>query len=136
MDISFLTTSDVIGAVVEQVGVLAVKPIAQIVVRTTEPVCVRNERIKMLTAYFDRFEIQMTKCQAYQVSHTGDCYEDVRHVLSDPRIRKQMIALNTMSLRHTLKEYGAWDYEELMDLEKNFERIVWIAGNDIVENIL
>ena len=88
----------------------------------------------MFTAYFDRFEIQMTKCQAYQVSHSGDCYEDVKHVLSDPSIRRQMTKLNTMDLRHTLKGYGAWDNEELMDLEKNFERIVWIAGNDIVDD--
>ena len=34
-----------------------------------------------------------------------------------------------------MDQYGACEPEDLMDLEKNFERIIWIAGNDIVENI-
>jgi hypothetical protein len=32
-----------------------------------------------------------------------------------------------------LKEYGAWDAEELADHEQNLQRILWLASGDITE---
>ena len=88
-----------------------------------------------MKATFDKFEIEMTKAQAYRVSHAGQCIEDVRELVKCPAIRKQLVKINTAELRKTLSEYGAWNNEELSNLEDNFERITWIAGNDIVEGL-
>jgi hypothetical protein len=36
-------------------------------------------------------------------------------------------------IREELREYGAWDDEELADDEQNWRRLVWIAANNIRE---
>lgn len=33
-----------------------------------------------------------------------------------------------------LKEYGAWDNEELQDLDRNIERVLWLSILDCKEN--
>jgi hypothetical protein len=84
-------------------------------------------------AYFDRFSIEMTKAQAESASHSGPCDEDVEGLLNTPKLRRQLAKLDPETLRLTLKEYGAWDAEELADHEQNLHRIVWIAAGDISE---
>ncbi len=37
------------------------------------------------------------------------------------------------ALRAELREYGAWDDEQLADDAANWDRIVWIAAGDILE---
>jgi hypothetical protein len=84
-------------------------------------------------ATFNRFEIQLTKKQAEQGSHQGDCEADCRELLKNPKIRKQLEKIGIDKIRLELDEYGAWNDEELQDEEMCFVRIIWIACGNIVE---
>lgn len=84
-------------------------------------------------AQFDRFEIKMTLKQAQSVSHQGKCDEDVQELLKDKKFLTQIQKIDLESIRMELREYGAWDEEELMDYAANLQRVTWIAGCNIVE---
>lgn len=87
-----------------------------------------------LWAVFSRgLEIQMTMEQALSASHQGQCVQEVQELLKDPDILAQLDKIPVDSIREELKEYGAWDEEELKDDVKNRERIIWLAACDIVE---
>ena len=85
-------------------------------------------------AYFNRFSIQMTMRQAMFASHAGSCDKEVATLASFAEIRRQLDKIGPDKLAAELKEYGAWDSDELADDDANRERIVWIAAGDIVEN--
>jgi hypothetical protein len=51
----------------------------------------------------------------------------------DPAIAAKMAKINPAVLAEELKEYGAWDAEELADHDQNIQRLLWIAGNDVAE---
>ena len=84
-------------------------------------------------AAFNRFEIQMTKQQASACSHPGPCDSDVKELLQDKKIVRQLKKISDADLSAELREYGAWDEEELKDREQNEARIIWLAAGDIVE---
>lgn len=84
-------------------------------------------------ATFNRFELQMTKTQAASASHAGQCDDDVRELLKLPDIKRQLKKIDDATLAEELKEYGAWDAEELRDRDANEMRIVWIAACNIRE---
>lgn len=85
-------------------------------------------------ASFNRFEIQMTLDQARQCSQPGkDAEEDVNWLMTLPHIRRQRKKLDPELIRQELREYGAWDTEELLDDEANWSRILWTAACDISE---
>ena len=70
-----------------------------------------------------RIELQITKAQAASVSHAGRCDSDVEALFTIPAIRRQ------------LNRIDAWDDTELADVEANKRRLLWIAGNDIMEGL-
>jgi folate-binding Fe-S cluster repair protein YgfZ len=80
-----------------------------------------------------RIELQMTAEQAASVSHQGRCDDDVKALRQVPKIRRQLDKIDPELLRAELKEYGAWDANELADHEDNLDRILWIPGCDIRE---
>lgn len=84
-------------------------------------------------ASFERFEIKMTLQQAESCSHPGDCEHDVRMLMEHPLIKRQRRKIDPELIRKELKEYGAWEDEELQDDEGNWMRILWIGANDITE---
>ena len=84
-------------------------------------------------ASFNRFEIQMTKAQASSGSHQGDCEQDVRALVAEPAIRRQLDKIGLGNIQAELKEYGAWDEEELKNEEWCRLRIMWIAAGNINE---
>ena len=85
----------------------------------------------MTYAYFDRFEIKMTQAQAESASHIGPCDNDVRALVT--QLRHQLEQIDPALIAAELAEYGAWETEDLADIEANFERIVWIAACNIRE---
>jgi len=85
-------------------------------------------------ATFNRFELQMTMAQAESASHQGRCDDDVAALVRVPAIRRQLDNIGPEKIAAELKEYGAWDSDELADDAANRERIVWIAAGDIAEN--
>ena len=86
-------------------------------------------------ATFERFEIKMTRKQAESASHPGPCDNDVRDLLNDPGIKRQLDKINHATISAELRECGAWDDLELKDEQANRERITWIAACDIIEEI-
>ena len=88
-----------------------------------------------MEAYFDRFTIKLTKRQALDGSHAGQCDDDIKALLSAPVIRRQFAKINPDAIKAELKEYGAWDETELTDVEQNKARILWIACGNIRDEI-
>ena len=86
-------------------------------------------------AYFNRFIIKMTKDQALSVSHVGQCDDDVKELIKNPKIKRELKRISDQDLTAELKEYGAWDSEELENRQENEERIIWLAGCNIKDQI-
>lgn len=84
-------------------------------------------------ASFNRFELAMTLEEAQLGSHPGPCDDDVSFLVGTPIILAQLEEIDPSDIRDELREYGAWDEEELTDDEQNRHRIVWEAANRISE---
>jgi hypothetical protein len=84
----------------------------------------------MPTAYFDRFALELPADAVAACSHQGDCGPDVEAWAPDI-IRPA--DCTPEALAKELREYGAWDDEQLADDQANWERIVWIAAGNIQE---
>lgn len=80
-----------------------------------------------------RIELQMTKKEAAMCSHSGQCDNDVLLLSINPKFVKQLDKIPAELLAAELKEYGAWDSEQLADHEENKQRLLWIAANDITD---
>ena len=78
---------------------------------------------------YDLFDIPLEYQEAFLAcSHSGQCDQDVEHA-------KQFFAVdNPDKLREYLKEFGAWDQDELKDDNANLGRILWIMAGEIKEN--
>lgn len=83
-----------------------------------------------------RIELQMTLEQARSVSHSGQCDMDVKALMAVPKIARQLKKIDAALLASELKEYGAWDTDELASHSHNLMRLVWIAGGDIAEEAI
>lgn len=81
-----------------------------------------------------RIEIQMSLEEARSASHQGQCDADVQALSKVPHIAAQLAEIDPDLLRSELKEYGAWDAEELADHDQNLQRLLWSMAGDIVEN--
>jgi hypothetical protein len=64
---------------------------------------------------------------------SGPCDNDVDDLRTVPAIRRQLDKLEPSLVAECLKEYGAWDDEELSDHEQNLNRLLWIACCDLAE---
>ena len=87
-----------------------------------------------LYSSFERFELPLTLEQARAASHPGKCDADVAALRTEPEVARQLAALDPDKVRAELKEYGAWEPEELADHDANLSRVVWIAAGNIAED--
>jgi len=78
-------------------------------------------------------ELNITKAQAYTGHHQGQCDQDIEDLRRVPSIKKQLDRLDPDRVREVLRDYGAWDDDELSDHDDNLDRLLWIACGDIVE---
>lgn len=83
-------------------------------------------------ATLNNFEIAMPLEAARDCSESGSVDESVAH-WAGKIVRPD--ACTPKALAAELKEYGAWEAEELADDAANWNRIVWIAACDISENL-
>jgi len=81
-----------------------------------------------------RISLQLTLEDARSACHQGPCDDDVAALMRVPYVRVQLRAITPSTLRLDLKEYGAWDADELADHDQNLARFVWLMAGDIVEN--
>lgn len=79
-------------------------------------------------------ELKLSPEEASSGYHSGDCEDSVRGLLSLPQIKAQMEALPMEAVRAHLREYGAWDEEELADDDMCLVRTLWLACADLVDN--
>ena len=84
---------------------------------------------KRYWATFDRFEFQMLGEAVMDCSHQGECDGDCKTWESKIDLSK----ISPDAIRAELKEYGAWDKEELKDDKQNRRRIIWCAACSIKE---
>jgi|SRR5580704_1534557 hypothetical protein len=92
-----------------------------------------TNEILWFTSGCGRIEIGMTMDDANSAAHQGQCDEDVLALSKVPEIARQLEAIDPIVLVRELREYGAWDENELADHRQNLQRILWLACNDITE---
>lgn len=80
-----------------------------------------------------RIEIELLLDDARSVAHQGQCDEDVLALSKVPYIERQLGAIDPILLAAELREYGAWDEDELADHQQNLQRILWLACGEIKE---
>lgn len=78
--------------------------------------------------------LSLTLEDAQSGYHQGDCENDVRGLRRLPYVREQLAAWDPDSVRSELREYGAWDENELEDDDMNEVRMLWLACGDIVDS--
>lgn len=71
---------------------------------------------------------------AASCSHSGPCDLDVEALMGQGYISEQLAKIDPAILRGELREYGAWDDDELADHDANLMRLVWIAACDVAED--
>jgi hypothetical protein len=81
-----------------------------------------------------RIELRLTKAQAQTGYHPGQCDGDIAYLRQEPSIKRQLSKLAPDLLVDELREYGAWDADELADHDANLDRILWLACGDIIDN--
>lgn len=86
-----------------------------------------------MIAEFERFSLRITLADAKSGSHPGDCCDDVNQLIRKTYIVNQLNRIGHQKIADELREYGAWDEEELSDSVACKRRIVWLACGDIVE---
>lgn len=77
--------------------------------------------------------MQVTMRDARAGSHQGRCDDDIAALRAVPYIPRQLARIDPDALRAELREYGAWDADELADHSANLDRILWIACGNIIE---
>jgi hypothetical protein len=80
-----------------------------------------------------RIQLNIPKKVAESCYHSGQCDNDVKIARQMKSIKKQLDSIPKELLISELKEYGAWDSEELDDYEANKDRILWLACGDIFD---
>lgn len=89
-------------------------------------------------ASFNRFELRLPGQCIIDCSHSGQCDQDVAYWV--PRVKRQVEKDNfpnkptAEKIRTELKEYGAWDDDELNDEDQNWHRLVWLAACNVNED--
>lgn len=84
-------------------------------------------------AVFNSIEFQMTYTEAENCSHSGSCDLDVEFLVNTPKMKRQLDKIAPEKIANELREYGAWNDEELKNESDNRMRIVWIAACNITE---
>jgi hypothetical protein len=80
---------------------------------------------------FERFDLELTLEQAQSASHQGRCDDDVEALAREPGVAAQLAALDPLAVAAELREYGAWDDDELADHDANLRRVLWLAAGQI-----
>lgn len=77
--------------------------------------------------------LELTIDQARSASHQGQCDADVEALARVPAIAAQLEAVDPAKLANELREYGAWNDDDLADHTQNLRRFLWLAAGDIVD---
>ena len=76
-------------------------------------------------------DLKITRNDANFCSQSGDMEQNCKQVMKKPYIKKQLEKLEPEKLAKELKEFGAWDSEQLENHEENILRWFWSSCCDI-----
>jgi hypothetical protein len=82
----------------------------------------------MKTAYFERFTLDLPDECVRDCSHQSPCDDDVAFWAG-----KLDCPIEPETIAQELKDYGAWDADDLADHDANWRRVVWIAACNVRE---
>lgn len=83
-----------------------------------------------------RIELNIPKRLISVGSHSGSCDADIAWIRKhEKRIENQLQRIDPEVLKKELKEYGAWDDDELADHDANLYRILWLACGDLSDQL-
>lgn len=85
----------------------------------------------MKTAHFNRFSVNLHDDAVKECSRPGSCDSAVAFWAKKTE-RSHLCTPEALAAE--LKEYGAWDAEQLMNDDANWERIVWLAAGNAKED--
>lgn len=85
-----------------------------------------NKQIEIVP--FNYGELELPRQALEDCHHQGACDADVEHW--QPLIDWRSQSMSAADIRNELREYGAWDDEELNNEIENQKRILWIAAGD------
>ena len=81
-----------------------------------------------------RIELKLSADDISTGYHSGACDADIDWLRKQPHIAKQLDDIDPALLKSELKEWGAWDDDELSEHEANLARILWLACGDLFDN--
>ena len=81
-----------------------------------------------------RISLSIEREDAVTCAHPGPNDGDIEDLLQKPYIQEQVAGWSPEDLRATLKDFGAWDEQELQDHEANVRRMLWSACWDIIDD--
>jgi hypothetical protein len=87
------------------------------------------------TSSSGRIELNIPKGLASIGYHSGACDSDIEELMSLDSIKAQLLGIPPQILSDELKEFGAWDSDELANHQNNLARILWIACGDLVDGM-
>lgn len=88
-------------------------------------------------ASFNRFSLRLTGEAVCDIAQSGANDDAVAYWVDRVEYCKNLLGQDQATpdaIRAELKEYGAWDADELADDEANRRRIVWCAAWNIAED--
>lgn len=91
--------------------------------------------MKTFTYYSTNIFLTLTRAEILQASHQGQCADDVLELSKKPHIKKQLDIIDAEELKKDLREYGAWDDEQLADHAENLQRFMWLAAGSLKEDM-
>lgn len=80
-------------------------------------------------------DLALTKKDAHLINQSGDASNRVDLVVKKPYVKKQLAKLDAELIAKELKEYGAWDDEELKDHAENLTRFVWVMACNLSDEL-
>lgn len=80
--------------------------------------------------------VEMTVAQILDIPASGAADSAVAALREIPEIAEQLATIDPVSLRDEMREYGAWDDEELADHDANLDRFLWLGASDVRDNEL
>jgi hypothetical protein len=82
-----------------------------------------------------RVELRILRGDVLDVCCSGPNDTQVAELRQNPRIKKQLDALDPAVVAQELGEHGIWDSTELADHDANLDRLLWIACWDLFDKM-
>lgn len=95
----------------------------------------RRVTVRTKVLEYDKFSLRLTKKDAEQGFHSGSCDHDINMLMSIPRIKKQLDAIDNSILFEYVQSCGTGlDADASTDTIQSY--MLWIACGDYIEGAI